>query len=290
MNREISKFIEIQLNDMVETVKSKFPDNMASRKNNPFLVFSNKDINKYMALGRSIDSQLGNRIQKIIFYLSRKKYGDFAVPNIITIDIVDEPEKVVKCRSYYVPLKFYESDFNKNADKYRQTIYIKQNLEFHKIKQKLKLKKASHALKYEEAIFKNVTDDIFDYIKNYKKPKVDVDLIIIDFKEKLAETYEIKMSGNLDTKNAPSNVKEVKMLKNIFDFMGYNKSFFATCYGSPSSSILTNMKLELDEKYILNNKMLWDRVLPSEIGYDIFIEMYQKAFKKSKIEKMIKEL
>ena len=71
----LEKYITKELQGLRENVISNFSENIENRKLNPFLCIDNKEIVKYMALGRSLDSQLGNRIQHIILYCTRLKYG-----------------------------------------------------------------------------------------------------------------------------------------------------------------------------------------------------------------------
>lgn len=62
-----------ELNGLALNVVANFQGNMANRENNPFLIFNDTNIKKYMALGRSVDSQLGNRLQRIIFFIARMR-------------------------------------------------------------------------------------------------------------------------------------------------------------------------------------------------------------------------
>lgn len=86
---ELSQFIESQLREMARNVVSKSAGNIANRANNPFSLFEG-DEEKYMAVGRSLDSQLGTRLQKIAFYCARHTYGFINVPNIVVMDEREE--------------------------------------------------------------------------------------------------------------------------------------------------------------------------------------------------------
>ena len=82
-----------ELNGLAQNVVANFQDNMANRENNPFLIFNDTNIKKYMALGRSVDSQLGNRLQRIIFFIARMRYKTEHVPNVVEINITDRAAK-----------------------------------------------------------------------------------------------------------------------------------------------------------------------------------------------------
>ena len=62
-----------ELSGLAQNVVANFQGNMTNRENNPFLIFSDANAQKYMALGRSVDSQLGNRMQRIIFFFARMR-------------------------------------------------------------------------------------------------------------------------------------------------------------------------------------------------------------------------
>ena len=58
---------------------------------------------------------------------------------------------------------------------------------------------------------------------------IPIDLFVFEKtsdEKNIAYSYELKAGGNLDTKNAPSNAKEVKSLKTIFSFCDKSISRF----------------------------------------------------------------
>lgn len=120
-NTLLKKFIDVQLYEMAGNIIANFTKIMEARKENPFLIIDEK-INKCMGLGRSTDSQLGNRMQSIVFYAARLKYGDEVVPNIVSITF-DENTNEVKCTCYYIPLSKYDSAFHKESGRIKQQAY-----------------------------------------------------------------------------------------------------------------------------------------------------------------------
>ena len=75
IKKEYISFIQKQLAEMAKTVKKNSSKNQAKRENNIFFIFSDKNAKKYMGTGRSFDSQLGTRVQKIAMFISRRQYG-----------------------------------------------------------------------------------------------------------------------------------------------------------------------------------------------------------------------
>lgn len=274
----LEKYITKELQGLRENVISNFSENIENRKLNPFLCIDNKEIVKYMALGRSLDSQLGNRIQHIILYCARLKYGIENAPNIISINKVSEEEITLKL--FYVDIDVDEKELKKDAQLANQYIYLNKKIDIEKAKSKLKIKKRSNVLK-EKAIHVSLSSE--SSLSN-QKCTIPVDLLF--FINNTVNTFEIKMGGNLDTKNAKSNADEVKILQQLFSFIKNDNSYFATCYGTCSDAV----RKKLDPSQILNGQEFWNKVLPGEISYEQFIELFKKVFKKLKIEQSLKKL
>ena len=137
---KVSNFINKELASMAINIAENYPYNISARENNPFLAFEDEDIKKYMAISRSVDSQLGNRIQRIIFYIARLNFGLLEVPNIVTVDVVDNISKKIKCTFYSVPYDLEIENQKKGFDPYKQYVYVNKNKTEEDIKKDLKVK------------------------------------------------------------------------------------------------------------------------------------------------------
>ena len=292
----LEKFINVQLSEMTENIKANFDSIMEARKENPFLIIDEK-INKCMGLGRSTDSQLGNRMQNIVFYAARLKYGDEVVPNVVSITF-DESANEIKCTCYYIPLSKYDVAFHKESGRikqqaYKQTVFVNKEITIQTVSKKLGLvDNAQKNIEKYVKTFEVKEKETFEYLKEFKeKNRIEIDLLLF---KSVIETFEIKLGGGLDTKNAPANIKEISKLKELFAFSNSNHTYFATCYGNGSDAVdksFNNSQKPFDENdKILKNKVFWDLVLPSEVPYEEFINIYKSAFEKSGIEKTLKRL
>lgn len=289
---KIDQFMKSELEKMRANILENYPDNVENRKNNPFLPFEHVEIKKYMALGRSVDSQLGNRMQRIIFYLARLRYGILNVPNIVTIDILDEETRQMECVLYCVDSEIAATEYNRNFDPFKQDVYIDKAFSEQEIKSRLKLKARSTALQSRRETF-FVTEESFTYIKSKQEKRIPVDLLVFDGTEtglNRADAFEIKMGGKLDTKNAESNAKEVKSLASLFGFLEGSNAYFATCYGECSLAVKSEVEKQLGEGNILNGKAFWEKVLPEDFAYEQFIEMFTSCFINSGLETALQEL
>ncbi|MCI8336797.1 MAG: hypothetical protein HFI72_06540 [Peptococcaceae bacterium] len=299
--RSLFAVLEQELKAMANNVVANYEENMKNRRNNPFLKFENPAIKKYMGLGRSVDSQLGNRLQRIICYIARTRYSEIMVPNIVSLSLGDDQS--INCVLYSVSVSIDESAKKKGFDPYRQEIRVnlddeKDVKKFLHISSKCEggiIKKAYTISKIDEKSFNDVKE-LVEEIKKSKSKKMIVDLLCFQEKDKElkgVQAYEIKMGGNLDTKNAKSNAKEVATLDRLFSFIEVHQAYFATCYGTCSSAVKTEIEKEVESVTILNGRAFWAKIIPDmedTYNYDTFLKCFDKAFKESGLEKELERL
>ncbi|WEV43776.1 TdeIII family type II restriction endonuclease [Lactobacillus sp. ESL0684] len=284
---ELKTFIIDQLKDMAKTIVKNTEKNIKSRTNNPFNSISD-EVGKHMGLGRSFDSQLGTRLQKIALYLARRKYGKENVPNIILMSSKNNQDIVNVVRIAY--------DLSPEFGMTQKVYWKEPGFDFkgvftHELIKLYKKDPSKFCIKNDSI---HCTIDEILTIKN-KINEIDengngipVDLVFFDKKDN-AHTFELKAGGNLDTKNTKSNVSEVENLKLIFKIFGNNESKFATCYNNngegntPKGTIFN--KLSSKEQAV--GKNFWEEILPKSLTYDKFIQIYHKAFKEAKVEETI---
>lgn len=285
-----------ELNGLAQNVVANFQDNMANRENNPFLIFDDTNIKKYMALGRSVDSQLGNRLQRIIFFIARMRYNPEHVPNIVEINITDRAARNIECVLYSVSCDLPVEEQNSGFNPYRQYIYIDTHLSERDIKRSLKIKARSTSLHIERFQIYGIPNDAIDNLLNTKVhgKKLPVDLLFFDCEDGTldgANAFEIKMGGNLDTKNSESNAEEVKRLSSLFRFLTNYFAYFATCYGECSAAVKSDLEEILGDKTICNNRTFWNKIIPHDkFTYDDFISVYADAFQATGLEESLQNL
>jgi len=289
-HKRLKDFLFQEFCAMRDNICNNYGKNVESRKENPFLPILDRNANKYMALSRSIDSQLGNRLQRIIFYLAREKHTNIGVPNVIHLRY-DDQNNEMNLTLYSAPIHLPQKEQNKNYNPFQQYIYIDKPIDDAKFKKLFKIKSRSESITKKAFVIKDCSQNqISEYFNNRNK-SIPVDLLTVHFendKINKLDVYEIKMGGNLDTKNAPSNAKEVLKNKNIFSFISNTHSYFATCYGECSSSVSKSIRDNGCE--LLIPAQMWKKILPDTLTYKDFIAEYTKSFKKSKVEYALKKL
>lgn len=242
---------------MSENVAKNFD---SREQNNPFQPFSGEEANevtKYMSLGRSFDSQLGNRLQKICMFLARCRFGDKEVPNYIFAR-VNSGKIILWLFSY--PEKFvaeygidaYKTQILRSASskddiakrilggvekeikaRYRDDKGIKQiRKEEHKEEVACILEKWENEFRDSivEYTYDECSADQLKAIKGISK-EIPIDLIYFQGPHEVF-LYEIKASGGLDTKNRGENAGEVIRNEKKLSFIGRVNSYFAACYNN----------------------------------------------------------
>lgn len=290
-------FIDTELSSMVENVASNYESNMEGRQLNPFLHFNNGDITKYMALGRSIDSQLGNRVQRIAFYMARMRYGVEFVPNIVSIKTVDDTEHSVELIMYSVDCDVELTARLTNFNPFKQIVKINKQFNDEQVRKSLKISKRKYTdvIKKSAYIFHEISEHTYEYIRSFSGKEFPVDLLLFEGNNNItrSEAYEIKMGGNLDTKNASSNADEVNKLSQVLNFIANSQAYFATCYGTCSAAVSDRIIPVLGDSAILNGEQFWDHIISAGEGgftYAQFIETFQNAFSASGLEESIHTL
>lgn len=288
-----------ELTGLKTNVIANYEKNMKKRKNNVFLLFSDDNMKKYMALGRSVDSQLGNRIQRISFFITRMRYGIYNVPNIVEINITDEKERNIECVLYSVDFDLPSNEQLKDFNPYKQYICINTNYSEKKIKSMLKIsaKSKREPLKKKRYTFSGISNEAMAELKKKSvgNKKVEVDLLFfncVDDTLNKVSAFETKMGGNLDTKNAKSNADKVENLYKLFGFIQNRYSYFATNYGECSEAVKNSVKdIENDCCLVLDSKKFWEMIIPDDkFTYDNFIDIYKMAFRNSELEEELKKL
>ena len=289
----LKKFVLKQIQGIGKNVSANYRKNQAARTRNPFLCFSNS-IDKFMGLGRSIDSQLGNRMQNITFYLCRIRYGSSCVPNIVVIK-ANEATSKIEMKLFYTKGDLMLEKFYANKNPCQQKIYFNQELSDEKVKSIIGTKRNVNIIANRTLTF-SATNELINEIKTKGAVDWPVDLLFIsEANDQLViNTFEIKMSGYIDTKYSESNANEVQRLFDAFKCSGTNASYFAVCYGECADAVKRRMKTYAPQGKTLTAEQFWNVVLPNTgadvLSYDEFVDVYKQAFVASKLEQTIKDL
>ena len=103
---------------------------------------------------------------------------------------------------------------------------------------------------------------------------------------------ELKAGGDLDSSNAPSNVEK---LLTIYVDMGVENcnAYFATLYNKDGEGNTWTGAIKKHLNYptmFLIGSQFWDRILPEDITYDDFTEIYREALEEIDLNKHINDM
>jgi len=103
---------------------------------------------------------------------------------------------------------------------------------------------------------------------------------------------ELKAGGDLDSSNAPSNVEKILTI-----YVGLNtinsKLYFATLYNKNGEEKTWTGAVKKHMAYpemFLIGRNFWNRILPNEITFEIFVETYKEALTKIDLNKRINDM
>lgn len=271
---ELREFMINQLGNMAHNVADKTADNIQNRRNNPFNLFEDNEA-KYMAVGRSLDSQLGTRLQKIAFFIARYTYGFGRVPNIvvmregrtgIVVETLSYPDRLGMTQCLY---------WGGYATDYLNVRCSKEYADF------------PNLFAYHVYRFPNFqSDEIRNMIG--QRRIMPIDLFYLDYNG-MAHSYEIKAGGNLDTKNKVENYNEVLRLEKVFSMFESSISKFATCYNNKGEGNVPDGAIfgMLDAGHVAIGRAFLEEVLPGEVPYNEFVALYQEAFEIARVKEII---
>ncbi|MCL2662294.1 MAG: TdeIII family type II restriction endonuclease, partial [Oscillospiraceae bacterium] len=121
----------------------------------------------------------------------------------------------------------------------------------------------------------------------YDKP---VDLAFFDGTD--WNLMELKAGGNLDSSNAPSNVEKILTI-----YAGLNvenaKLYFATLYNKDGEGNTWKGAVKKHLSYpdmFLIGKNFWNKILPAEVTFETFTEVYKEALTDIDLNKRINDM
>ena len=130
-------------------------------------------------------------------------------------------------------------------------------------------------------LIKQVSPKIADWVLNLEKEntvtKKDVDLAFYDENNKL-NIIEIKAGGGLDSRKAPSDLAKLLSIYVAADDINAHV-YFATIYNFNGEGNSWNGQPSryFDNDLLLIGSAFWNKILPSQITYSDFVNLYTEA-------------
>lgn len=276
MKDKIAEIIEKEYLKMLDSIKSDFKKNFCKKDYNFLLHGLKLETKIALTFASSFESKLGNAMQRISLEIARLKYGEENVPYIINIHNIKHNINESKGKQIIV------TDINTNEEGLNQRIagIIKRNEGNLKCKPQKKCN-----LNFDE-----LTTLLSNLPKSNNVITNEVDLAFYDGTN--WNLLEIKAGGDLDSSNARGNV--IKLLTSYVALNSDNvKLYFATYYhkNGDGNNWCGSMKkfLQYPEMFLIGCNF-WGKILPENISFEEFKNIYLNVMKKIKIANIIDDL
>jgi hypothetical protein len=231
-----------------------------------------------MVFVSSFESKSGNMMENIATEISKITFGEENVPLVIAGRNITDEE-----------LKKFTEDYMQKGKK-AQVIISKVNLKDCK-KTASKFRednkgRARHSSSLDQEKLKEIIDEVPEEIETINVKPVD----LIYNEDGKINLIEIKAGGDLDSSNAPGNIDKmftwVSMLGKACNL------YFATLYHKDGEGNLWKggVKKYVGDDMILVGKCFWEKILPENIKFDKFKEIYFEACSEANLNQKMTDL
>lgn len=258
----IDKIIKVEINSFARKFLADYSkggkkvSNIINKRNNPFIIALGKDIAVYSALMRSLDSSLGNRIEKIAKIIARQNYD--------VQGVVEGYISKKSIRAIASLLESYKNGSKKPKDKDLESIYQPAG---------------------SQNQFKRHISDYYLTLKSDHNQKFLVELKIggdLDNKKARSEKEAL-----LEQYVILRNSKKIRSTDNV-------KILFCTAYnknGEGKKWTQERVRQFFPDNEIMVGKDFWNFICNSPYGYDTVKHSYQKHahYLKGALEKIVEK-
>ena len=280
MKNKIKQIVVDEFSKLVELIENDFGTNYKRKVNNFLLSQMDERITASMVFVSSFESKSGFAIENCAKRIAKLKYGEENVPSIVNprnlqhhIPAPRNNEQIVitNIDTHNGNLRGEIAAFRaNNVASGRGSSRVESGVTQASIKNELLPLSAKY-----------VTDRIFT------KP---VDLAFFD--GECWNVLELKAGGDLDSSNAPSNVEK---LLTIYVDMGIENcnAYFGTLYNKNGEGNTWTGAVKKHMAYpemFLIGKNFWDKILPENISFADFEEIYKSALEEIDLNKRINEM
>ena len=272
--KQIKDIVQEQFKILLTNIEKDFSKNYKKKWYNFLLMPLSDDIIAHMVFVSSFESKSGNAIETCAKRIAELRYGKENVPSIVN------PRKL-------------NNNLNPNEIK-GQIIVTDVDIEDGELKGKISEFRAcnegsgSGKNKTKSKVNQRSISELLSISDNFKKNGMlyqkPVDLAFYDGTD--WNLIEIKAGGNLDSSNAPSNIEKLFAI-----YAGLHvenaKVCFATLYNKDGEGNEWNSSVKKHMSYpemFLIGSEFWNKILPEEIDFLKFTEIYKTALVELKLD------
>lgn len=285
MREQIKQIVFEEFSNLIDKIEFDFKSNYDRKVNNFLLSQMDEQITANMVFVSSFESKSGFAIESCAKRITRLRFGEEYVPKIVNPRNLEhniDPNTIPDSTQIVV------TDVDTFNGDLRGTIAA------------FRANNEAQGRGRNRAESKVTQESIKEYLlplsEKYKTKNIyikPVDLAFFDGTD--WNICELKAGGDLDSSNAPSNVEK---LLTIYVDMGIShcKAYFATLYNKDGEGNTWTGAVKKHMNYpsmFLIGSDLWNKILPEEISFNDFTEIYREALEEiglnNKIKMMIEQ-
>lgn len=276
---QIKNIVFDEFSKLIDTIEQDFAVNFNKKRHN-FLLSQLEDlVTATMVFVSSFESKSGYAIERVAEKIAQLKYGEDNVPSIVNPKGLkhDLDPKKVNGQIIVSDIDLANGDLNGKISAFRAN-----NVAKGRGKNRVESGVTQQSIQQLLPIGQMYRDNNI-----YIKP---VDLAFYDGKD--WNILELKAGGDLDSSNAPSNIEKLLSI-----YTGLNvknaKIYFATLYNKDGEGNTWKGAVKKHMAYpemFLIGKNLWEKILPEDISFERFTELYKFALEDIDLNKRIREM
>ncbi len=280
MKELIKQIVVEEFSKLTNTIEKDFEKNYKRKVNNFLLSQMDEQITASMVFVSSFESKSGFAIETCAKRVARLKFGEENVPAIVNPRELQHniDPNTVSGQIVVTDVDTHNGDLRGAISAFRAN-----NVATGKGKNRIKSGVTQNSIK--EKLLPLVNTYKSDTV--YTKP---VDLAFFDGDN--WNILELKAGGDLDSSNAPSNVEK---LLTIYVDMGIEncKAYFGTLYNKDGEGNTWKGAVKKHMNYpemFLIGKNFWNKILPDNISFEEFEQIYKEALEEIDLNTRITEM
>lgn len=280
MKQTIKNIVTDEFSKLINLIEADFKINYDKKINNFLLSQMDEKITASMVFVSSFESKCGFAIETCAKRIAQLKFGKENVPTIVNPRNLPHniDENSINGQVVVTDVDTQNGDLRGRIAAYRAN-----NIATGRGK-KREESKVTH---------EDIKKSLLPLSNTYKTDKIQtkpVDLAFFDGENWII--CELKAGGDLDSSNAPSNIEK---LLTIYVDMGIEncKPYFATLYNKDGEGNTWTGAVKKHLNYpsmFLIGSHFWNKILPNEINFNDFTQIYKEALEEINLNKRINNM
>ena len=276
---KIKNIVYEEFSKLIKNIESDFKTNYIKKRYNFLLSQLDENITANMVFVSSFESKSGFAIETCAKRIARMKFGEENVPSIVNPKNIkhDINPQTISGQIIVTDINMDNSELRGNISAFRAS-----NIASGKGRSRVK-----------SGVNQNTIKELLPIAQKYKSTSYHtkpVDLAFFDGKYWVI--LELKAGGDLDSSNAPANVEKLLTIYSGIN-MPNSKIYFGTLYnkngGGNTWTGAVKKHMAFPEMFLIG-KNFWNMILPDDIMYERFTELYKMALKEIDLNKRIKDM